>query len=155
MCTNISRHFYRLIIFFRMAKETHINSPGLVTAYIQKLEPNVATLVEAVRKIIISVDKQIGEHIKWNSPSFFFSGEMKPSDPKEYKRDIIVVNLFKKDFVMLVFPSGAKIDDSSKILEGDYADGRRLLKIHDLAELKKIEKSLKKAIKDWLDKVEK
>ena len=138
-----------------MAKETHINSPELVTAYIKKLEPNTATLVEAIRKHIISTDKQIGEHIKWNSPSFFFSGEMKPFDPKEYKRDIIVINLFKKEFVMLVFPSGAKIDDPSGILEGEYTDGRRLLKIHDLEELKKIEKPLKKAIKDWLGKVEK
>ena len=138
-----------------MAKETHINSPELVTDYIQKLESNVANLVEVVRKLIISTDKQIGEHIKWNSPSFFYSGEMKPFNPKEYKRDIIVMNLYKKEFVMLVFPSGAKIDDSSKILEGDYADGRRLLKIHDLAELKKIEQPLKKAIKDWLGKVEK
>lgn len=138
-----------------MAKETHINSPELVTAYIKKLEPNTATLVEAIRKHIISTDKQIGEQIKWNSPSFFFGGEMKPFDPKEYKRDIIVMNLFKKEFVMLVFPSGAKIDDPSGILEGEYADGRRLLKIHDLEELKKIERPLKKAIKDWLGKVEK
>ena len=138
-----------------MAKETHINSPELVTAYIKKLEPNTATLVEAIRKHIISTDKQIGEHIKWNSPSFFYSGEMKSFDPKEYKRDIIVMNLFKKEFVMLVFPSGAKIDDPSGILEGEYADGRRLLKIHDLEELKKIERPLKKAIKDWLGKVEK
>jgi len=138
-----------------MAKETHINSPELVTAYIKKLEPNTATLVEAIRKHIISTDKQIGEHIKWNSPSFFFGGEMKSFDPKEYKRDIIVMNLFKKEFVMLVFPSGAKIDDPSGILEGEYADGRRLLKIHDLEELKKIERPLKKAIKDWLGKVEK
>ena len=138
-----------------MAKETHINSLELVTAYIKKLEPNTATLVEAIRKHIISTDKQIGEQIKWNSPSFFYSGEMKSFDPKEYKRDIIVMNLFKKEFVMLVFPSGAKIDDPSGILEGEYADGRRLLKIHDLEELKKIERPLKKAIKDWLGKVEK
>jgi len=138
-----------------MAKETHINSPEFVTDYIQKLEPNVANLVEAVRKLIISTDKQIGEHIKWNSPSFFYSGEMKSFNPKEYKRDIIVMNLYKKEFVMLVFPSGVKIDDSSKILEGDYTDGRRLLKIQDLAALKKIEQPLKKAIKDWLSKVEK
>ena len=138
-----------------MAKETHIDSPQLVTDYIQKLEPASATLVEAIRKVIVNTDKEVGEHIKWNSPSFFYSGEMKPFNPKEYKRDMIVMNLFKKEFVMLVFPSGAKIDDSSKILEGNYADGRRLLKIHDLAELKKIEKPLKKAIKDWLNKVEK
>jgi len=138
-----------------MAKETHIDSPELVTNYIQKMESGAAVLVQAIRKVIVNTDKEIGEYIKWNAPSFFYKGEMKPFNPKEYKREIIVMNLFRNEFVMLVFPSGAKIDNSSGLLEGDYADGRRLLKIHNLAELKKIEKLLKKAIKDWLGKVEK
>jgi hypothetical protein len=69
-----------------MAKETHINSPGTGYRLYSETGTNVATVVEAVRKIIVSADKQIGEHIKWNSPSFFYSGEMKPFNPKEYKR---------------------------------------------------------------------
>ena len=50
---------------------------------------------------------------------------MKPFDPKEYKRDLIVMNLHKGR-IMLVFPSGAKVNDTSGLLEGDYKDGRRL-----------------------------
>jgi len=49
--------------------------------------------IEYLRQVILSIDSEIAEHIKWNSPAFFFSGEMKPFDPKEYKRDILVMNL--------------------------------------------------------------
>jgi hypothetical protein len=54
-----------------------------------------------------------------------------------------------------VFPSGAKVNDTSGKLEGDYKDGRRLEKINDLADLKLKERVLKKAIKDWLKLIEK
>lgn len=47
----------------------------------------------------------IGEQIKWNNPCFYFTGEMPAFDPKEYKREIVVMNLFKGR-IMLVLPSG-------------------------------------------------
>ena len=56
---------------------------------------------------------------------------MKEFDPKEYKRDIIVFNLFKGR-IMLVFPSGAKVKDASGLLEGDYKDGRRFIVFKDV-----------------------
>ena len=95
-----------------------------VLEHIQKLEPELAKVIEVIRQIILSTDKEIGERIKWNNPSFFNSGEMKPFNPKEYKREIAVLNLFKGR-IMLVFPSGAKVNDSSGLLEGNYKDGRK------------------------------
>ena len=56
---------------------------------------------------------------------------MKEFDPKEYKRDIIVFNLFKGR-IMLVFPGGAKVKDASGLLEGDYKDGRRFIVFKDV-----------------------
>jgi hypothetical protein len=79
---------------------------------------------------------------------------MKPFDPKEYKREIIVFNLFKGR-IMLVFPSGAKVNDTSGLLEGDYKDGRRITIFKDLADVKAKEKSLQKVIKAWLKLVDK
>jgi len=38
----------------------------------------------------------------------------------------VVFNLFRQDCIRLVFPSGAKVKDSSGLLEGDGADRRRL-----------------------------
>src|SRR6476619_7594793 len=99
-----------------MAKTTKPSDQEQVTAHIQKLEPALRKIVETIRQIILSTDKEIGERIKWNNPSFYYTGEMKPFDPKEYKRELIVLNLYKGR-IMLVFPSGAKVDDSSGLLQ--------------------------------------
>lgn len=93
-----------------MAKD--INDPKSVTEFIQKLEPEFAKIIEAIRQLILNTDKAIGEQIKWNSPSFFYQGEMKPFNPKEYKRDIVVLNI-RKGIALLVFPTGARIKDTS------------------------------------------
>jgi hypothetical protein len=79
---------------------------------------------------------------------------MQPFDPKEYKREIIVMNLFKGR-IMLVFPSGAKVNDTSGFFEGDYKDGRRTVVFKDLEDVKTKEDSLKAVIKKWLELVEK
>ena len=124
-----------------------------VTAHIKKLEPSLRKTIEAIRQIVLSTDKEISEHIKWNNPGFYFTGEMKPFDPKEYKREIIVMNLFKGR-IMLVFPSGAKVNDTSGFLTGDYKDGRRIAIFDDLDDVRSKEKSLQKVIRDWLKLVD-
>ena len=87
-----------------------------VTEHIEKLDAPIAEIVEVLRQTILDTDKEIGERIKWNNPSFYYTGEMQPFDPKEYKREIIVFNLFKNR-IMLVFPSGAKVNDTSGLLD--------------------------------------
>jgi hypothetical protein len=137
-----------------MAKATKLSDEEQVSSHIQRLEPGLRKIVETLRTTILSTDKEIGERIKWNNPSFYYTGEMKPFDPKEYKREIIVFNLFKGR-IMLVFPSGAKINDSSGLLEGDYKDGRRLIIFKDMEDVKAKKKILQQVIKKWLELVEK
>lgn len=124
-----------------------------VTEHIEKLEAGLRDIVEAIRQIILSTDKEIGERLKWNNPSFYYTGEMKPFDPKEYKREIAVFNLHKGR-IMLVFPSGAKVNDDSGFLEGDYKDGRRIVIFKDLKDVKSKEKVLQKVVREWLKLVE-
>jgi hypothetical protein len=124
-----------------------------VSVHIQKLVEPIRETVELLRKIILATDKEIGERIKWNNPSFYFTGEMKPFDPKEYKREMIVFNLFKGR-IMLVFPSGARINDTSGLLEGDYKDGRRIVIFKDLNDVKAKEKILKQVIKSWIKTID-
>lgn len=135
-----------------MAK-VKLSNTELVSAYIEKLEEPAKDIVEALRQIILNTDPEIAEEIKWNAPSFYYSGEMKPFDPKEYRRHIIVMNLHKR--ILLVFPSGAKINNSSGLLTGDYKDGRRLVYVETMDDVKRIAPVLKEAIRDWLSKVEK
>ncbi len=124
-----------------------------VTSHIQQLEKPFGDVVEALRQVILSADREVGEQIKWNSPSFYYTGDMKPFDPKEYKRDIVVMNL-RKGSILLVFPTGAAIKDTTGLLEGEYTDGRRLAKFKDMADVVAKEQSLKTVIKAWLDQVE-
>ena len=126
-----------------------------VEEYMKGCKHPLGAVVEALRKIILGVDKEIGEEIKWNAPTFFYAGVMKPSDPKEYNRYLIVSNLFQKDCIRLVFPGGAKVDDGSGFLEGDYADGRRLALFHDMKEVKSKEKQLQQVIEKWLRQLDK
>ena len=102
-----------------------------VDAYVASLKHPLVQVVKNLRRIILSVSNEIGEEIKWNAPTFFYAGPMKPTNPKEYRRYIVVFNLVRTDCIRLVFPSGAKVKDSSGLLEGDYADGRRLAMFYD------------------------
>jgi hypothetical protein len=137
-----------------MAKAIKLSDSEQVTANIKNLEPELAKIIEHLRKIILTTDKEIGEQIKWNNPCFFYTGQMKPFDPKEYMREIIVFNLFKGR-IMLVFPSGDKVKDMSGLLEGDYKDGRRIIIFKDLKDVKAKEKILQDVIKKWLALVDK
>jgi len=137
-----------------MAKTKQLSDQEQVTAHIQKLEPDMAENINLLREIILNTDKDIGERIKWNNPSFYYTGEMKPFDPKEYKREIIVMNLYKGR-VMLVFPSGAKVNDQSGLLQGDYADGRRTVVFENRNDINAKKEDLQRIIKQWLQLVEK
>jgi len=121
-----------------------------VDAYVTSLKHPQAQVVKNLRRIILSISNEIGEEIKWNAPTFFYAGPMKPTNPKEYRRYIVVFNLLRKDCIRLVFPSGAKVKDSSGLLEGDYADGRRLAMFYDVKDVRSKEKALRAVVTRWL-----
>jgi len=139
----------------KLQTSTKPSEPDKVDAYIKKLKPPLKEVVEALRKIILSTDKEIGEEIKWNAPTFFYAGEMRPFDPKEYKRYLIVFNLYQKNCIRLVFPSGAKVGDKTGFLQGDYKDGRRLAFFPNMAEVNANKKVLQAVIKKWLTLLDK
>lgn len=125
-----------------------------VTEHTAKLPKDIRVAVKYLRQIILSIDEEICEHIKWNSPAFYYSGKMKDFDAKEYKRDILVMNL-RKDKIMCVLPTGMNIKKHTAILEGDYTDGRRMIYFKDLHDIKQKQQLLTDAIKEWLSLVEK
>jgi hypothetical protein len=137
-----------------MPKSVKLTDNEQVSGHIQKLDPDIRKVIELIRQIILGTDKDIGERIKWNNLSFYYTGEMQPFDPKEYKREIAVFNLFKNR-IMLVFPSGAKINDQTGFLEGDYKDGRRLIVFKDMDDVIFKKNALQKVIKVWLSLVDK
>jgi hypothetical protein len=136
-------------------KTTKPSEPAKVDAYMKALKHPLADVLAALRKIILKTDPAIGEEIKWNAPTFFYTGLMKPSDPKKYKRYLVVSNVFQQDCIRLVFWKGAKADDGSGFLEGDYADGRRLALFHNLKDVKSRKAALQKVIKQQLKLMDK
>jgi uncharacterized protein YdhG (YjbR/CyaY superfamily) len=130
-------------------KKLQLSNTEQVEQYIAKLPKEIQPTIEYLRQFMLSIDENIAEHIKWNSPAFYYSGEMKEFDPKEYKRDILVMNI-RKDKIMCVLPTGMNIKNNIEILEGDYTDGRRIINFKNLDDLKQKETRLKEAIKEWL-----
>ena len=137
-----------------MAK-SKLSNEEQVSEYISKLEDSLVETIRYLTEIILETDIEIALHIKWNSVSFYYSGEMKEFNPKEYKRDILVLNIHRKNQILIVFPTGNKISNASGFLEGNYTDGRKLAKIKDLEEAKLKKEALQNVIKDWLSKIEK
>ncbi|MBF4516187.1 DUF1801 domain-containing protein [Flavobacterium sp. ANB] len=126
----------------------------LVTALVEKLDAENKSTVAFLRQLILDTDKEIGEQVKWNSPSFYFTGEMKAFNPKEYKRDILVINIHRGS-ILLVFPTGSTITDIDILKAVNYPDGRKIIKIANLEEAKIKQKALQAIIVEWLGKVEK
>ncbi len=125
-----------------------------VESYIEKLEPAVKDIVIAITHIILKVSPLIKQRIKWNSPSFHYTGEMEAFNAKEYKSDIAVFNL-NKNRILLILPNGATIKKEISILEGNYTDGRRIIHFKDLNEVLTKKEALTKIIKESITNIEK
>lgn len=130
-----------------------ISEPETVDAYMKKLKHPLHGAATELRRIILKADKRIGEGIFWNAPSFYFTGEMKPFDPKTYKRYIVGFNFLKQDTLRLIFLRGAEVKKHGGLLTGEYTDGRRLALFRSLAEVKKNEKALTAIVKELVKNI--
>lgn len=120
-----------------------------VSEFINNLEHPLKEEIVMVRNIILSTDKKITEHIKWNAPSFCYEGE-----------DRMTFNLHGKGFFRLVFHCGAKakdrntneplIVDTSGLLEWKAVD-RAMMKFTDKKDVNAKEEKLKEIITKWLE----
>jgi len=134
---------------------TGISQPAMVDEFISNLKHPMVDVIKYLRSFILRINKTIGEGIYWNAPTFYYTGKMKPFNPKKYKRYIVGFNFFKQDTVRLVFLRGADVKDTTGLLEGDYKDGRRIISYKGIPEVKKTEAALKKIIKQLLKLLDK
>lgn len=73
-----------------------------VEAFIEGLEPDRATAVRALRRIVLASHDGLDEHIKWNGPSFRIDGD-----------DRITLGLNPKGGVRAILHRGVKPKDTS------------------------------------------
>ncbi|HRH69154.1 MAG TPA: SRPBCC domain-containing protein [Flavobacteriales bacterium] len=126
---------------------TGVSKPEDMDEYMKELKHPLKPVAERLRKVILSADRSIGEGIHWNAPCFYFTGKMKPFDPKTYKRYVVGFNFFKQDTLRLIFLRGADVENKKGLLTGDYKDGRRLALFTSLPEVKEHEKEITRIVK--------
>ena len=133
---------------------TGIPESDKVDEFMQNLSYPLKDVLQYLREFILQIDPKIGEGIFYNAPVFFYTGTMKPFNPKDYKRYIVGSNLFKKDTLRMIFLRGAIAKDPAKILEGDYKDGRRILSFKSINDVKSKEEALRNIIKELVQKID-
>lgn len=120
-----------------------------VVEYMDNLEHPLKKEIDEVRKIILSANNQLTEHIKWNAPSFVYKNE-----------DRVTFNLHGKGYFRLIFHCGAKVKDirgKGNLIEDDtglldwVAVDRAIIKFTDMNDVKAKQEKLVDVIAKWLE----
>jgi hypothetical protein len=83
------------------------NNPEVDDWFAGQQDNPLADSLELAREIIMGADDRVEESIKWKTPTF------------AYKGNIVSFTLGAKNFVSLMFHSGASIPGAHTRLEGD------------------------------------
>ena len=119
-----------------------------VKSYLDELDHPLKDAILEMRKIVLSADKSITEHIKWNAPSFCVDGD-----------DRITMKLFPPKEIQLVFHRGTEkkvlpkkhlIADDAGLLKWVTND-RAIVGFVNLKDLKSRGAILKDVIKSWIE----
>jgi uncharacterized protein YdhG (YjbR/CyaY superfamily) len=124
-------------------KGSPVSRTDKVEEFLRELSHPLKAEVEAVRSIIMGVDKDINEEIKWKAPSFNYKGEY-----------LVTFNLRDMKRIHLVFHNPLISQVKSSLLEGDYKD-RRMAYFADMKDVKAKKVVLEKVLKDLIGLVRK
>ncbi len=131
-----------------LKKTSNVSGHEQVIEFMNKLDHPLKKGMEALREIVLSANKGITEHIKWNAPSFCFKGE-----------DRVTFNLHNNEYILIVFHRGAKIKDrkgnsplfkdTTGLLEW-VSNDRAIVKLFSIQEVNAKKDLLKKVVKQWI-----
>lgn len=121
-------------------------APATVDELMKGLEHPLKKDIEAVRKIVLSADRRIGEGVKWNAPSFH-AGEY-----------FATVNLRSTDAVQLILHRGAKVRKTAKRIAIDDPAGllkwldkdRCLATLGGTAAIRKNRAAFTRIVQQWI-----
>lgn len=129
-------------------KASALSGPEAVAAFMTNHNHPLKKAMEVTREIILSANKELTEHIKWNAPSFCINGD-----------DRITFNIYKNDCLLLVFHRGAKVKDAkgkgplfhdpTGLLEWVSPD-RATVKLTSLLDVTAKKAKLKTVVKQWI-----
>ncbi|WP_254155256.1 DUF1801 domain-containing protein [Chryseosolibacter indicus] len=119
-----------------------------VNDFLDNLEHPLMPIILKLRSVILTSDKKLTEHIKWNAPSFCINGD-----------DRITMKLFPPKNVQIIFHRGAKvkaqpkeklIDDITGLLKWVTND-RAVATFTSLEEVESKASDLKVIVKKWIE----
>lgn len=120
-----------------------------VEEYLKKLEHPLKREIEEVRRIILSIDNEHSEHVKWNAPSFRFHND-----------DRVTFNFHGNGYFRLVLHRGTKVKESMDLrplfenvqgLMEWVADDRAVIKFTDMKDVEAKRELLKEVVKRWVE----
>lgn len=118
-----------------------------VAAFLKPLKHPLLKEIEALRTIILNVEAEMGENIKWNGPNFHHKGadriSMRINPPTQLQL------ILHRGAKVLEQPKGKLIDDDSGMLVWKGND-RAVISFKNMKEIKAKETQLKKIIIKWL-----
>lgn len=132
---------------------TKTSETAEVEDYLARLDHPMKQVLATIRETVLAASPDVGEEIKWNAPTFFFTGLLPHFVPKEYRRVLVVTNLFRQDKVRLVFWQGGRVEQHGGLLTGDYSDGRRLAELSSVAEVEAAAESIKSIIRQQIEAI--
>ncbi len=131
-----------------------ISEPKRVDEYLLHSAHPLRELMQHVRSVILSAHPSIGEGIYWNAPTFFYTGNMKPFEAKEYKRYLVGFNLFRQDTLRLIFLRGADAHDPGGLLTGTFPDKRKMISFQHVDQVNQAKADLTLILLDLIKKID-
>jgi transposase len=116
----------------------YVKKQTSVDEFMQNLDHPFKEEVQILRNLILKVNKDINEEIKWNAPSFSYEGSY-----------LVTFNLWEKERVHLVFHNPEILKVRSTLLEGNY-DRRRMAYFKDKEDVRQKRFALEKVLKDLI-----
>ena len=126
-----------------------MNKYTTVTEFLDDLDETRRVQVQQLRDIILKVNQNLGEHIKWNSPSYVLDGE-----------DRVTFNIKnKQQLVKLVLHMGAtRVEDKKgePVMKDDAgliewnSDIRGVITFQDADDVESKKIAVAKILGDWL-----
>lgn len=130
-------------------KKLKPSGPEQVADFLSKTEHLLKETMILLRQIILSVNPEITEQIKWNAPSFCIDGD-----------DRITFNLSKANLLLVIFHKGAKgketkgntpfFKDETGLLEW-LSNDRAVVKLGSREDLEVKREPLQKVVKEWIE----
>jgi hypothetical protein len=109
-----------------------------VDAWFERYDNPMKEAVQRTREILLGADPRIGETIKWSTPTFTYRGNLVSFQPRA------------KQFVSLLFHTGASIPGEHPILEGG-GDVARYARLDGLDAVERARPALEAVVRAWCD----